>query len=202
MVAVRLLSTRLTLMTIKEVKISQTCFGEMGRSMTTTMNAKTFVLLDETEDGTVVIQPKNRDTFCMQVEEAVRACQLLDDSYSFVRQVGDLQEKLVSWLEANRDQIHSAFLTIRADGILFVVVQSKVERDDALVSSLTDLDLSIACDEMLDLIKLEVLSTPLASREALNAFMCTGQIIHAHENSSQSCSRRERESAEVPERKD
>jgi hypothetical protein len=161
-----------------------------------TKTTRTIVLLEEGTGQTVVVSPKDRDKFCIEVEEAVRACQILDSSYSAINQIAVLQDRLAAWIQTHRDQIHAAYLTIRPNGLLFVAVQRDVACDRELVSALTDLDLSIACDEKFNLINLEVLSTPHVPKEALDAFLSSGQVIR-YANQVSTSSGRDREPAGV-----
>lgn len=163
-----------------------------------TPTASTFVLLEDGSGQTVVVSPKDRDKFCMKVDEAVRACKMLTRGYSFVRQIGDLQERLALWLEQHREQIHAAYLTIRSEGLLFLVVQKEVRCDQGLVAALTDLDIEIACNDQLDEFDLEVLSLPFTSHDSLDAFMSSGQVIRdAIKDSAPSGRSGESESAQL-----
>ena len=163
-----------------------------------TQTERTFVLLEDGSGQTVVVSPKDRDKFCMKVDEAVRACKMLSRGYSFVRQIGQLQERLARWLKQHRSQIHSAYLTIRQEGLLFLVVQKEVRCDQELVASLTDLDVEVACDDQFDEVDLEVLSLPFTSGDSLNAFMSSGQVIRdANEDSTSSGGHGESQSAEL-----
>lgn len=122
----------------------------------------TLVLLDEEHDGTVTVVPKDRDRFCVSVEQAVKACKLVDIGYSFVNQMADLRDHLMRWLADRRERVQSAYLSMRSSGILFVVVQQRTERDDALANDLTDLDLEIANSGQFNLLTFDVLSLPKA----------------------------------------
>lgn len=154
--------------------------------MAVTTDRTSIVLLDETgEAGTVFVMPKDRDNFCITVEEAVKACRVIGSGYTFVRQVQDLTEELFQWVEQRKARVHSAFLTLRPADILFVVVQKDVPRDSALIDELTDLDIRIANDrERFGLLDLEVLSMPRVSRESLTAFLSSGRVISYAEQSS------------------
>lgn len=136
----------------------------------------TIVLFEDGNGSSVMVIPKDRDKFCVTVEEAVKACRMVDTSYSFVRQVADLQEELARWINARRHLIQSAYISFREAGILFVVAQSRVERDNALADELTELDITIANDSRFDLLNVDVLSLPKCSREAMTAFLASGMI--------------------------
>lgn len=146
---------------------------------TRTASARTtLVLLDEHSDATVTVIPRDRDSFCISVEEAVSACRMVDAGYSFVRQVADLRDELSTWIDAHRADIQAAYISFRSSGILFVVVQKEVRRNNRLADDLTELDIRIANDDRFDLLNVDVLSLPKASREALSAFLSSGNVEH------------------------
>lgn len=137
----------------------------------------TLVLLDEQEDATVTVIPKDRDSFCLTVEEAVAACRFLDRGYSFVRQVADLRDELAHWISERTNVIQSAYISFRSNGILFVVVQKDTRRNKQLVDDLTELDIRIANDDRFALLNVDVLSLPKAPRESLSAFLDDEQFM-------------------------
>jgi hypothetical protein len=64
------------------------------------------------------------------------------------------------WSQQHSRAIRSSHLTIRDSGLLFVVVQTGRTFDQELCDDLVDLDLAIANDPELDLIRLDVLAVP------------------------------------------
>lgn len=164
-------------------------YRNQSATMTTKTDDKatrTFVLLDEENGGTVVVRPNDRDQFCVEIEEAVKACRMIDTGYTFVTQVADLQEHLATWIKQRRNQIHAAYITFRAQGrLLFVVVQREVRRDAALAEAVVDLDIEIANDERFNLLRIDVLTLPRSSRDALGAFLSSGNVVeYAHKDSA------------------
>ncbi len=139
-------------------------------------NDRTVVLLDETRSDMVTVLPLDRDAFCLDVAKAVKACRILDDSYTFIRQVGDLRDELAKWIESHKAQVQAAYLPFRQTGILFVVVQREVQRDDALSEALTDLDIRIASGAMFNLLSVDVLMLPHSSGDATQAFLASGNV--------------------------
>jgi hypothetical protein len=137
---------------------------------------KTIVLLDEAGGGTVTLLPADRDQFCLSVEDAIKGCKAIAATYSVVQQVADLRDKLAVWIERRRSAIQAAYLSFRRDGILFVVVQRGVAKDEQLAADLTDLDLAIASDESCNSLIVEVLSIPSASSSATSAFLSSGRV--------------------------
>ncbi len=140
--------------------------------------SQTFVLLEEGSGDTVIVNAKDRDTFCVKVEAAVNACRMIDAGYSFILQVGELKDHLAAWIEPRKERIHAAYLTLRPQrGLLFLVVQREVKCDHLLVDDLTELDIAVAGDERFQLLNMDVLSLPKSSRDALDAFLSSGQVI-------------------------
>ena len=145
----------------------------------TDSRSRSITLLDESQGGNVFVVPANEDRFLLTVEEAVRACKASDRALRFSKQFEHLlTKKLPEWITTYRGHISSAHLTIRDTDILLVVVQNCVEMNSELVNALTELDISIACDENFDLIKLNVLSLPLVAQEGTSAFLSDGQILN------------------------
>lgn len=138
---------------------------------------RSITLLDESKSGDVCVISLDEDRFVLTVEEAVRACKASDRAYRFSKQFETLLSKtLPDWIRANRSLISSVHLTIRQSDMLLVVVQKKIEMDTELVDSLSDLDIKIASDESLDMIKLNVMSLPLVESEGVSAFLSNGDV--------------------------
>ncbi|MEI8380701.1 MAG: hypothetical protein WCJ09_11265 [Planctomycetota bacterium] len=144
---------------------------------------RTFVLLKEDDGTTVLVVPKDRDQFCVEIEEAIKACRMVDAGYTFVTQAYDLQEHLAKWIAARRETIQAAYLTLRAHGrLLFVVVQSDVRRNAALADAITDLDIEIASDDRFNNLRVDVQTLPRSSTEALTAFLSSGNDVVEYAN--------------------
>lgn len=162
--------------------------------------ARTFVLLKEVDGSAVLVVPKDRDQFCVEMEEAIRACRMIDAGYTFVTQAYDLQDHLAKWIAVRRDDIHSAYLTLRAHGrLIFVVVQREVRRNTKLADAITDLDIEIANDDRFHLLKVDVQILPRSSTEALAAFLSSGNDVveYAHKDSAREGSERQSISPEI-----
>ncbi len=159
----------------------------METATTSQKSRHTIVVLEEGSQATVTVSPQNRDRFCLGVNDAIKGCQIVGDQMEFCFQVADLQNRLAAWIEERRDRIHCAYVTLRgADKLLFVVVQQAVPRDADLIGSLMDLDIDVACDPRFNRLNLEVLSVPRVSREALSAFLSSGEVMqHAEHDVSQ-----------------
>jgi len=87
-----------------------------------------------------------------------------------------LREKLAIWIEERKDSIQSAYMSFRSDGILFVVMQKGVERDDKLAGDLTRLDIEIASANEFELLTVDVMSIPRSSAEGARAFLSSGKV--------------------------
>jgi len=133
-------------------------------------------------DGTVVVTPADQDRFALTVEEAVKACRAYEQASAFRHQFQILLRMLADWIGQHRDQVAEAYVTVRDAGLLFLVVKKVPQYDDALEDQLTELDLAVAQDPNLDLIRLSVLAVPPASQEAIDSFLASGftlQYAHA-----------------------
>lgn len=65
-------------------------------------------------------------------------------------------------------------MTVRHSAFLLLIVQNHEAFNQDLEDSLTDLDLSIAQDEDYNLIRLNVLALPKASRDSIDSFLTLG----------------------------
>jgi len=137
--------------------------------------SSSIVLFENGRD--VLVCPQDNDKFVLTAENAVRACRAWSQSQLFSVQFRDLLAKLSGWVHVNRDRIYSAQLNIRANDILFVVMQNQVRRDDVMSESLTDLDIEIANSTEFDLITFNVLALPRVEAESAAAFLSSGEIL-------------------------
>lgn len=88
----------------------------------------------------------------------------------------DLLDHLAEWIERNKGVLKSAFVAIRHEGLLFLVVQKAIAYDDNLSDLLTDLDVEIARDERFNLLRVNTLALPLCSRDDIEQFFETADI--------------------------
>ncbi len=129
------------------------------------------IRLDYSNDRVVVVTTE-ADRFVTSCADAAHACKAWDRQREFQEQFsGRLLPLLGKWVKEHADWIDRGFLTVREDGLLFVVVQKSPAHTRALEDELTALDMQIAQDETLDLVDLEVLALPEASEETLTAFL-------------------------------
>jgi hypothetical protein len=146
--------------------------------MTTGSERGTITLLDENSPGTVTLIDKDRDTFCMSVVQVISSVRLASEVRDVVQQVADLRDVLAAWIEKRKNSIHSAYLSFRSDGILFVVMQTGIERDENLATALAELDTQVAQDDRFDLLSVDTLSIPRSSKDAASAFLSSGHVQH------------------------
>lgn len=139
----------------------------------------TFVLLDEDDDRSVVVRPKDNDKFVVSSKEAVAACFAYDKFVGGLKkQVDELMDHLSQWVKDHRQYIKSAFLTFRVgNSMLFLVMQKEAPFDPVLSEHLTDLDIEIANNSAFNLIDLDVMAIPPVSRESAEAFLSCGQVF-------------------------
>jgi len=137
---------------------------------------KKVITLLSGDEGTVTIIPKSRDAFCMSVAEAIEACQSASTGFSYLNQVGDLGEVLGHWIQERTDRISAAYMSFRDAGILFIVVQTGVKRDNQLSDELTELDIKLASDERFSSLSIDVLSVPKSSADSILAFTSSGRV--------------------------
>ncbi|MFO0970183.1 MAG: hypothetical protein U0793_31920 [Gemmataceae bacterium] len=92
----------------------------------------------------------------------------------FSKQSRKLLGRLQQWIEEHKADIAEAFMTVRHSAFLLLIVQNHEAFNQDLEDSLTDLDLSIAQDEDYNLIRLNVLALPKASRDSIDSFLTLG----------------------------
>jgi hypothetical protein len=129
-------------------------------------------------DGTLVVEPEDEDRFTITVEAAIKACRVfLEQARMFQSQFNHLHKRLATWLKQHNENVNRAYLTVRDADLLFLVVRDSRRYDDEFEDALTELDVSIACDPELDLIKLSVLAVPSASLDSIDSFLAPGKTL-------------------------
>ena len=124
------------------------------------------------DESDVVVTPADEDRFALSVDDAIAACHAHTKEREFRKQHKILFEQLTRWLRDHKDTVERAYLTTRDNGLLFLVVTRSKEMDPNLQDSLTELDVEIANDAYLDLIRLSVLAIPNASESNIESFIC------------------------------
>ncbi|MEA2064510.1 MAG: hypothetical protein U9P14_12475 [Gemmatimonadota bacterium] len=133
------------------------------------------------KDKTVTVTPEDENRFVTNVEHAIKACKAYNEQIRFGRQFKELLEKLACWINLYQEKTELSIVTIRDSRLLFVVVRKDTAYDEEIESSLIDLDISIANDPELNLIKLSVIDLPNCSPESLMGFLDPQvQMVYKH----------------------
>ncbi len=136
-----------------------------------TINRPSVVHLDiKQKGGQVTVTPSDEDRFSISVERAIAACQADARAEEFKKQFGLLIRRLGEWL-ASRSDIDGAWITKRDRHLLFLVVRTSPEYDRDFEDALSALDLELAQDGHLDLIRISTMNLPPVSKEALSGFL-------------------------------
>ncbi|MBI2900956.1 MAG: hypothetical protein HYY17_12290 [Planctomycetes bacterium] len=125
----------------------------------------------------VVVTPDDQDRFMTTVQDAVRACRAHENSVRFNDQFQQTINRLGTWVRDHRSEILQAYVSIRDTDLLFLVETRSREYSREFEDALTDLDISIAQDSALNLIRLSVLAIPHSSPEAVNSFLSAGRAL-------------------------
>ena len=136
------------------------------------------------QDGMVTITPRDENRFAIKIRRAVELLQIGDKIDEFKQQFQLLHSILIHW-GVERQDVSAAYLTMRDGSLAFVVIRNVTQYDEDFEDSLSDLDIAIANDADLDLIRLHTLSLPLVSEEAVASFLDPAFTFHYfHGNSS------------------
>lgn len=143
-----------------------------------TLQSRPLQLHYRRKNKQVVVTPDDQDRYVLTVEEIIRACQVVERAFAFGQQFECLLEILAGWLLNHRKDIADAVITMRDAGLLFLIIRKEKAYDPAFEDALTNLDVEIAQDEALDLIRLSVLSLPKASHDAIESFFSPKLMLH------------------------
>ena len=141
------------------------------------MAVKTQTIIDlkyDDKDAQVRVETEREDRFFMTVQAAIAACQAFSNYEEFTKQFRLMHGLLSQWARQHEKDIAHAYLTVRDSAILFLVVQKLESFHQELEDSLTDLDIAIAQNDQLNLIRLNVLAIPSASEESIQSFLVSG----------------------------
>lgn len=135
-----------------------------------------IIQLRYSDDSQRVVIEKDgaNDRFVITVAAAIDACHASGQKEEFYRQFRDMQVRLTEWLKVHADLIDEAYLTVRDAAILFLAVQKSPAFNQALEDSLTDLDIAIAQEKDLSLIRLNVLAIPKTSAASVESLLVCG----------------------------
>jgi len=138
-----------------------------------------IVLRWEDENRLLIVSPRDQDRFALTVNKAISACQL-DQVFGleqFQKQFKQLLIVLRDWAKKRRESIHAAFLAVRDGGLLYVVVRNGPRFDAEFEDDLTELDMKVAHNEGLNMMRLNVLALPKASMEAIATFLSPAHTL-------------------------
>jgi len=130
------------------------------------------------ENDEIVVTAKNQLRFSIQKDRAIEALRVFKEAERFSLQFTLLlEEKLARWIKNRSDHIRTAFLTLRENFLVFVVVQSDVAYNGELQDDLADLEFTITQDTDLDLIRLRTVMLPPVDDESLGSFLDPKMLI-------------------------
>jgi hypothetical protein len=136
------------------------------------------VELDWYADKEVVhVTPRNPKRFEIQKDRAIQILQQERESERFGKQFGLLLDRLAEWINRYQDKIANAIVTLQDGALAFVVVRTAARYDEQFQDDLAELDLAIANDPDLSLVKLRTLLLPHVTGEALRSFLDSRLVL-------------------------
>ncbi len=138
--------------------------------------AKQRILVSYRNPASALVEVEDGDRLPFDtVAQLALACQQGQHVLEFQKQVCDkLEPRLGEWCAKEAQNIATAYLAFREGRFLFLVVRKAVAYDRDFSDRLTDLDIAVARDSDLDLIKLDVLALPNVSEEVARSFIGSG----------------------------
>ncbi len=121
--------------------------------------------------GGVTVHPEDGDLFSLTKQMIARFGRLASQIEAFENQLTSLKRDLETWSSAHSDAVDDAFLVLKGDHFLFLVVLKGKTHDGDLEDALTDLDIQVAQDPRYELINLSVLALPAFAEEAIRSFL-------------------------------
>lgn len=122
------------------------------------------------DDGIVTVTLSNEDRFSIRMRRAAEILQLGNRLDELTQQFKVLLNVLANWLK-DRTDISSAHITQRDGALACVVVRTVAEYDPDFEDALSDLDMEIANDPDLNLVRLRMVSLPCVSEDSLLSFL-------------------------------
>lgn len=130
--------------------------------------APNAVELDWYDEGeTVRVFPRDQQRFEIQKDKAIGALQLASNAEL---QLDYLLDRLAIWIRAHESHLRDAWLTLRNDRFVFLAISKAPEYNEDLEDAVSDLDLAIANDPDLNLLRMNAMVLPPASTDALSSF--------------------------------
>ena len=122
----------------------------------------------------VTVHAEDGDLFSLSKRMVARAGMISAQIEALDVQVAALRRELEGWTSTHADAIRDAFVVLKGDYFLFLVVMKGKAYDAALEDALTDLDIRIAQDPEFTLVKLSVQALPAFDEAALRSFLPSG----------------------------
>ncbi len=139
--------------------------------MSTQTHFKPIRLKWSQQEQKIVVEPEDEDRFVITMREAVAVCGAYLEERKFREQVSLLLSRCATWIDKNKQQIDTAYMTIQDGGILFLVIQEGKARNSSLSNDLSALDVEIANDENVSLLDVSVLLLPKGTEEDISSFI-------------------------------
>lgn len=121
------------------------------------------------ENGIITVTPRNQDRFCIKIDKAIAALEGSQRTDRIRKQLNLLLNKIAGWL-VTQPKVAHAYLTYRDHRHLFVAIKDTPAYDSDFEDDISDLDLAIARDVDLDMLKVDCMSLPTANPDALASF--------------------------------
>ena len=113
------------------------------------------------ETEIVAITPRDQQRFEIQKDKVIDILRVATQQEGlFRKQINLLFSRLADWLRGHSSKVEQGFLTVHDTAFAFVVVKNDARYDECLEDSLAMLDVELANDEALDLIRLNTLALP------------------------------------------
>ena len=143
-----------------------------------TEDMQNLVELDWYADNDIVhVIPRNQKRFDIQKDRAIQILQRESNKDQFHQQFSLLLDRLAEWIRVHQDKIAHAILTLHEGSLAFVVVHKTARYDEHFQDDLADLDVNIANDPDLDILKMKTLALPHVTGEALRSFLDTRLVL-------------------------
>ena len=119
----------------------------------------------------VTVHPEDGDLFALTKQMIARSGRIAYEIEAFENQLEALKRELDAWFAGRSDSVAEAFLVLKGDYFLFLVVTKGKAHDSGLEDALTDLDMKVAQDPDYHLVNLSVLALPAFAEDAIQSFL-------------------------------
>jgi hypothetical protein len=123
------------------------------------------------EEAIVRVIPRDRQRFEIQKDKAIRVLQLAQEVEQFQLQFDLLLRRIAEWISEHTDKIERALMTLQDGLFALVIVRKEIAYDEAFQDELADLDIALANDTDLNLIRLKTLALPNVGGDSLRSFL-------------------------------